>query len=162
MRICTMLVCLIIMMFPDVLAAHVPEGCVKLKNHQMGLYLVKSNVKHDADRRHVTSRTKNPERWTIYKDEKYPNHYKIKHEELGEDLFESVQSYNGNYIFTWIPKKLINDGGASWHIYQSSPGYFILKNKKFSHCLKCLNVDNMMAADAGCDTWRHEWAIEKC
>nr|AAR18410.1 putative 13.1 kDa salivary protein [Culex quinquefasciatus] len=106
--------------------ATVPTGCVHIKNRYISQFLVVTGT-HDADRRNV-GYGKVPHKWTISKDGDW---YKIKHKDLGEEMFESVQNYEGNYVFTWIPKSVINDGGAEWKIYGSGrPGYYYFKNKK--------------------------------
>lgn len=138
-----------------------PGACVHLINVYLEKPLLSSDYNHDADRRHVTVLRTKSQNWVITPDERYPDHYKIKHKNLGEELFESEQNWNGNYVFTWIPKTLINDGGASWKIIWISDGTYLIKNKKFNHCLWTQGTDNWVGAYAGCDNSHYYWKIHK-
>ncbi|XP_039439235.1 uncharacterized protein LOC120420303 [Culex pipiens pallens] len=141
------------------LAADVPTGCVTIKNRHEGRYLAHSISTHDADRRHVSFCT-DPQRWTITAE---GTNFRIRNNKHGEELFESQQKFNGNYVFLWIKKSLINDGGASWKITESgNPGYFHIKNVKFSHCLFTQGGTDWVAAYESCDTAKYEWRIVKC
>uniref|UniRef100_A0A1Q3EUW3 Putative 17.2 kDa salivary protein n=2 Tax=Culex tarsalis TaxID=7177 RepID=A0A1Q3EUW3_CULTA len=136
-----------------------PGVCVRFHNMWSGEQLTTSWQTHDRDRRHVSTSSGEGDNWVITKDERYPDHYKIKHKGNGEELFESVQNYKGNYIFTWIPKTLINDGGASWNIMWVHDNVHKLKNKKLGHCL--WNVDGKIGAYPNCDNKQYEWKILK-
>ncbi|KAL9703456.1 hypothetical protein quinque_006974 [Culex quinquefasciatus] len=88
--------------------------------------------------------------------------YRITHGSLKEDLFESQQTFNGNYVFTWVPKSKITDGGATWSIsFAGTRGFFHIKNKKFNHCLYTKGVGLWIGAYAGCHGWEYEWQIHK-
>ncbi|XP_039439213.1 uncharacterized protein LOC120420281 [Culex pipiens pallens] len=135
--------------------------CVQLRSVFTDMDLISSDYTHDADRRHVVVHMTKNQNWVIISDERYRGYYKLKHYRLGEVLFESVQSWNGNYIFTWIPKRIINDGGASWNITWVSHGVYILKNKKFGHCFWTKGAEDWVGAYGGCDHEEYQWKIRK-
>ncbi|XP_038112137.1 uncharacterized protein LOC119767490 [Culex quinquefasciatus] len=140
-----------------VILAQVPTGCVKIHNRELTYSgaLIKSDH-HDKDRRHVSfNRWGEPWIITKVKDDMYT----IKHAGTKEEMFESVQKWNGNYIFTWIPKTIINDGGAWWRIYPSKDGYFYIKNVKFNHCLYAKIIGDWVAAYPECNSSTFEWRI---
>uniref|UniRef100_A0A1Q3EV31 Putative 17.2 kDa salivary protein n=1 Tax=Culex tarsalis TaxID=7177 RepID=A0A1Q3EV31_CULTA len=152
-----------ILILVSVAQANNPWGgsgvCVTFYSVGSDEQLVSSYRTHDRDRRHVGLVRNQGNNWVITKDEKYPDHYKIRHKENGQELFESQQNYKGNYIFTWIPKTVINDGGASWNIMWVSDGVYVLKNKKFQHCL--WSAGGKISAYDGCDHKQYHWKIWK-
>uniref|UniRef100_A0A1Q3EUW2 Putative 13.1 kDa salivary protein n=1 Tax=Culex tarsalis TaxID=7177 RepID=A0A1Q3EUW2_CULTA len=146
---------LVVLTLSAVALAQVPTGCVHLKNRYVSKFLGTAN-NHDADRRNVEYDTA-AQKWTITKEGDW---YKIKHKDLGEELIESVQNYNGNYIFTWIPKSVVNDGGAEWKIYGSGrAGQYYIKNKKLNHCVFANEWSHRVKALGGCSEWNYEWEI---
>uniref|UniRef100_A0A1Q3FUA0 Putative wrp salivary protein n=1 Tax=Culex tarsalis TaxID=7177 RepID=A0A1Q3FUA0_CULTA len=135
----------------------VPVGCVEIRNRYIDQFMINSKT-HDSDRRHITH-DKTAQQWVITKE---GDNYKITHGSLKEDLYESSQYYNGNYVFTWIPKTRITDGGATWIIWSSGTrGFFYIKNVKFQHCLYARGAGNWIGAYAGCNGWEYEWQIHK-
>uniref|UniRef100_A0A1S4KJP1 Uncharacterized protein n=1 Tax=Culex quinquefasciatus TaxID=7176 RepID=A0A1S4KJP1_CULQU len=144
---------LVLTMIPAILAEHVPMGCVEIKNRDSNKFLISSNT-HDSDRRHVTYR-KFSEQWKI---SKLGSSYRIRHAKLNEELYESEQSWNGNYLFTWIPKSSVKTGG--WQIYGSgTEGYFYIKNEHFGHCLYMKGYGNWIYAYDECQGPKYEWKI---
>uniref|UniRef100_U5ESB3 Putative wrp salivary protein n=1 Tax=Corethrella appendiculata TaxID=1370023 RepID=U5ESB3_9DIPT len=135
----------------------VPVGCVEIRNRKIDRFMI-SSTKHDADRRHITY-DKIAQQWVITRE---GDKYRITHGSLKEDLFESQQTFNGNYVFTWVPKSKITDGGATWSIsFAGTRGFFHIKNKKFNHCLYTKGVGLWIGAYAGCHGWEYEWQIHK-
>ncbi|KAL9703436.1 hypothetical protein quinque_006954 [Culex quinquefasciatus] len=137
------------------MTTEVPLGCVGIRNRFIDKFLVSSPNYHDADRRHVAYHTRS-QQWVISKD---GANFRIKHAAFQEDLYESEQSWNGNYVFTWVPKTIITDGGASWNIYESEPGFYYIKNVKFGHCLHATVASAWIYALAECngghkDQWK--------
>lgn len=137
-------------------SAQVPTGCVAIRNRFVDRFLISSTV-HDVDRRHVSYDTAS-QTWVISKD---GDHYRIGHRNLKEELYESELYYGGNYVFTWIPKRKINDGGATWNIYESEPGFWYIKNVKFGHCLYARILNSWISAYADCNDAKYEWQLFK-
>lgn len=136
------------------LAGEFPTGCVTFENRVCGYYLDTSS-KHDNDRRHVTY-GQYAEPWML---QKLGDLYRIKNAKLGEELYESEQYYNGNYVFTWIPKNMVRGGG--WYIYESDEkGFFYIKNEKFEHCLHSKPYGNWIGAYKECEGNEFKWKIE--
>uniref|UniRef100_A0A1Q3FAN4 Putative 16 kDa salivary peptide n=1 Tax=Culex tarsalis TaxID=7177 RepID=A0A1Q3FAN4_CULTA len=155
----SLLMFLVCGLVPVTFTASVQTGCVTIKNRHEGRFLAKSISTHDRDRRHV-SFSKDPQSWIISAE---GANFRIKHKGLDEELFESQQRYNGNYVFLWMKKSLINDGGASWKITESKfPGYFYIRNVKFNHCLYTKGATDWVTAYEACDTVNYEWRIVKC
>ena len=134
----------------------VPTGCVEIRNRDIDRFLVSSSG-HDDDRRHVGYSGK-AEQWWIQKE---GDNYRIIHNKLGEELIESAQSWNGNYVFTWLAGDLTYNG--LWKIYQASPktNIFIIKNVKFGHCLWTKGIGGWIGAYEGCKGWEYQWQIHK-
>uniref|UniRef100_A0A1Q3FU23 Putative conserved secreted protein n=1 Tax=Culex tarsalis TaxID=7177 RepID=A0A1Q3FU23_CULTA len=137
----------------------VPQGCVEIRNREIDRFLVTSSPR-DYERRHV-GYSGTAEQWFIIREG--PG-YRIIHQKLQEELFESEQSWNGNYVFTWTPKTRTSSG--LWNIYQASPNtnYFIIKNIKFGHCLWTRGVGGWIGAYPDCKGNEYQWQIHsfKC
>nr|AAR18411.1 putative 17.2 kDa salivary peptide [Culex quinquefasciatus] len=134
-----------------------PGKCVQFYSLNNGKRLAALDSKHDRDRRYAGTVGGAGDYWIVTKDERYADHYKIKHRDNGEELFESEQNYHGNYIFTWVPKTLINDGGASWNIMRAGNGNYKLKNKKFNNCL--WQAESKISAFEACDNNDYLWKL---
>ncbi|XP_038112711.1 uncharacterized protein LOC119767669 [Culex quinquefasciatus] len=149
-----------LVLVPAILAHKlVPTGCVTIENRRVERYLV-SSTDYDVDRRHVEYE-RDAETWIVTRE---GNYYRITHAKLGEDFYESEYYRNGNYLFTWKPKTRITDGGASWIITPTDPGFFQIKNVKFGHCLYTNEMNSWICAYKDCDNSRYEWKISsvKC
>uniref|UniRef100_A0A1Q3EUU7 Putative 16.8 kDa salivary protein n=1 Tax=Culex tarsalis TaxID=7177 RepID=A0A1Q3EUU7_CULTA len=152
------LMCLILVLVPVELAKLEP-GCVTIKNRYNGKFLTHSNKNHDKDRRHV-SLWDTSEQWILIVS---GDHYRLRHRDLNEELFESEQHYNGNYVFTWIPKQSVTAG--EFDIWESRPGYFYMQNVKFRHCLSSTFWKGWVGAYPKCKkNGENEWEIKnvKC
>lgn len=142
---------------PAILAdLEVPLGCVEIRNRDIDRFLV-SSTPHDNDRRHVGYNAK-AEQWYIEKD---GNDYRIIHYKLGEELIESAQTWNGNYVFTWKARDHTFNG--LWKIYRAGPktNYFIIRNVRFGHCLWTKGVGGWIGAYPECYGWEFQWQIHK-
>uniref|UniRef100_A0A1Q3EUW6 Putative 16.8 kDa salivary protein n=1 Tax=Culex tarsalis TaxID=7177 RepID=A0A1Q3EUW6_CULTA len=148
------LMCLILVLVPVELAKLEP-GCVTIKNRYNGKFLTHSNKNHDNDRRHV-SLWDSSEKWILSES---GDHYRLRHRDLNEELFESEQYHNGNYVFTWIPKRSVVSG--EWDILESRTGLFYIKNVKFPHCLSSSILKRWVGAYPECGSnGKNEWAIQ--
>uniref|UniRef100_A0A1Q3FU70 Putative wrp salivary protein n=1 Tax=Culex tarsalis TaxID=7177 RepID=A0A1Q3FU70_CULTA len=152
------LLLLVFLVDPAVLA-DIPTGCVSIKSPLINRYLTKS-TKYDKKRRHISWGYTDHEydKWMITPDG--PN-YRIKHAELQEELYESEIAYNGNYVFTWIPKDNLSGDHERWKITMTKDGYFLIKNVQFNHCLYMIGTTGWLSAYDGCDTMHYKWIITK-
>ncbi|KAL9703467.1 hypothetical protein quinque_006985 [Culex quinquefasciatus] len=131
------LLILCLALVPAILAdLEVPLGCVEIRNRDIDRFLV-SSTPHDNDRRHVGYNAK-AEQWYIEKD---GNDYRIIHYKLGEELIESAQTWNGNYVFTWKARDRTN--------------------VRFGHCLWTKGVGGWIGAYPECYGWEFQWQIHK-
>lgn len=151
---------LVLVLVPVALANPWAGGCVQLYHRKTGDFLVTSLFTHDKDRRHL-GLAGAADLWLISDDPDHKGYYRIKDKQRGEELFESVQNYKGHYVFVWIPKTVINDGGASWAITGAGDGYYIFKNKKFNHCLWSKGKGDWVGAYEGCDHSEYQWKITR-
>lgn len=152
------ILCLFLVLVPAELAKPTP-GCVTIQNLHTGEFLTHSYKKHDNDRRHV-SLYGAAEQWVLIES---GDHYRLRHRDLNEELYESEQNYNGNYIFTWIPKNSVFAG--EWDIWESRPGYFYIQNVQFRHCLSSVFWKGWVGAYPDCSqNGKIEWQVHsvKC